>query len=270
MMVSKYTFGQFPARIIRTRRTGEFVCTETNYSAGRIISRHFHDHAGLVIVLDGGFTESFGRRELSCRSSNLLFRPSGEIHTDRFHRSGGRCLTIEIAPEWLKKASDHSIRLPETFLLGAYLPDAVVPRLYREFCGIDHLSSLAVEGLILETIVGFARTAESGPPRSGSIEQAREIIHERFAETVTIKEIAEAVGVHPVYLARAFRQQFGSTIGEYIRRLRIRKACFEILSSEKSLAQIASECGFFDQSHFSRTFKQMIGRTPDAYRKNLR
>ena len=271
MTVSKYSFGQFPSKIIKTRKAGEFICTETSYASNQKINRHFHDYASLVIVLQGGFTESFGRKTLSCNYSNLLFRPSGEIHTDYFYESGGRCLTVEISPSWLEKASEYSLNLPKLIQVNEYFLNTITPRLYREFCENDVASLLAVEGLILETIAELSRSfsREFSSLRNRRLEQAREIIHDQFSESLTIKKVAEKVSLHPVYLARAFRKKYKLTIGKYVRNLRVQKACFEILSSDKTLSQISLECGFFDQSHFSRTFKQIVGQTPTDFKKNF-
>ena len=72
--------------------------------------------------------------------------------------------------------------------------------------------------------------------------------------------------MHPVHLAREFRRFQRCTIGEYIRQLRIERACRQLHASDEPLATIASAVGFSDQSHFSRTFKRLIGMTPAGYR----
>jgi len=78
------------------------------------------------------------------------------------------------------------------------------------------------------------------------------------------------VGIHPVHLAREFRRHYQCTIGEYVRRLKVEYACLQISVSEASLHQIALAAGFFDQSHFARTFKQIMGVTPGNYRRFYR
>ena len=75
--------------------------------------------------------------------------------------------------------------------------------------------------------------------------------------------------MQPPMLALSHRR-YGCTVGEYVRRLRIEFACRELSDSEKPLAFIAQNAGFFDQSHFSKTFKLLTGQSPAAYRKLLR
>jgi AraC family transcriptional regulator len=78
--------------------------------------------------------------------------------------------------------------------------------------------------------------------------------------------IARAVGRHPVYVARAFRETFGCTIGAYVRRGRIQRAQAALVASGESLAQVAARFGFCDQSHFSKAFRRETGMSPAAFR----
>jgi AraC family transcriptional regulator len=74
--------------------------------------------------------------------------------------------------------------------------------------------------------------------------------------------LASAVGVHPVHLARSFREAHGASVGEYLRRLRVEFAQREVLRTDAPLSEIALSAGFCDQSHFGRTFKRHTGVTP--------
>jgi len=109
------------------------------------------------------------------------------------------------------------------------------------------------------------KVSNSQPPRW--LGQALDLLREQYSEPLTVGHIATSVGVHPVYLARGFRRFCRCTIGEYIRQLRIEHACRELCSSDISLAAIASDAGFSDQSHFSRTFKRFMDMTPAQYRR---
>jgi AraC family transcriptional regulator len=63
--------------------------------------------------------------------------------------------------------------------------------------------------------------------------------------------------------------QYRSTIGEMVRHERIEFACREILKPDAKLTDVAISAGFYDQSHFAKTFKQIIGVTPAQYRANF-
>jgi AraC family transcriptional regulator len=111
-------------------------------------------------------------------------------------------------------------------------------------------------------------STECSPPRW--LRQAKDMLHDQFSENLTLEAIAEAVRVHPVYLARAWRKYFHCTVGQYLRQLRIESACREIALSDTPLAEVAAAAGFYDQSHFSRTFKRITGLTPAEYRTVFR
>ena len=101
------------------------------------------------------------------------------------------------------------------------------------------------------------------------LERVRDILEQRFAEPFKLSEIAAEAGVHPVHLAREFRKYYGTSVGEYLRRVRIEYACRELMGSDAAVTNIAFAAGFADQSHFSRTFKRLCGTTPGRYRASV-
>jgi AraC family transcriptional regulator len=72
--------------------------------------------------------------------------------------------------------------------------------------------------------------------------------------------------VHPVHLSREFHKHFRMTVGEYIRKRRIEHASELLSNSELPMSEIASICGFSDQSHFCALFKKHLGMTPGNFR----
>ena len=106
--------------------------------------------------------------------------------------------------------------------------------------------------------------------RRSWLSQAHELIKSRFLEHLTLGDIAHTVGVHPVTLAREFRHHYDCTVGELVRRERIGFACRELLKPDESIADIAIAAGFYDQSHFAKTFKKLTGITPAEYRVSYR
>lgn len=96
--------------------------------------------------------------------------------------------------------------------------------------------------------------------------QARELLHGRFNDSLNLVEIANTVGVHPTHLARTFKKHYRTTVGEYVRRLRLDWATRQLSETEDPIAEIALAAGFYDQSHFSHLFKLHTGFTPAEFR----
>jgi len=141
-------------------------------------------------------------------------------------------------------------------------------RIHQEFCCMDDVSPAAIEGLVLEILAESSRLQRQEPPgkRPRWLLQAREMIHARFAEPLSLSQVAVATGVHPVRLARAFRDEYGCSVGEFIRRVRIESTCQAIRSGSAPLSEIGLAAGFADQAHFARTFRRVTGMTPGQFR----
>jgi len=146
-------------------------------------------------------------------------------------------------------------------------------RMYHEFRYVDDVSPLLVEGLGLEILGALFRQADhdsgSRSSRPAWLRQAKDFIHDRFSETVSLTEIAAQAGVHPVHLSRSFRKHYGLSIGEYQRHLRVEHAGRQLRTRRCSLAEIALHAGFSDQAHFSRVFKDYTGLTPARFRNQF-
>ena len=87
---------------------------------------------------------------------------------------------------------------------------------------------------------------------------------------MTHQALAAHVHKHPVHVAKAFRKAYGETIGDCQRRFRLEKARHLLCKGGMPLAEVALECGFANQAHFSRTFKAAFGSTPTRYRAERR
>jgi AraC family transcriptional regulator len=152
------------------------------------------------------------------------------------------------------------------------MPAAIARRVYQEFRRMDDAAPLAIEGLLLELLAVLSRRRSEDLPEGSApwVGEARDLLHADITSRPTLAELAEAVGVHPVTLARTFRRTFGCTVGEYLRRLRIERAAEQLVSGELPLAEIALVAGFADQSHFSNVFRRHTGMSPSAFRREAR
>jgi AraC family transcriptional regulator len=210
---------------------------------------------------------------MECAPFTLTFRPPGEVHEDKFHNQEVQVFTIEIPPRWIERLRQDSIYLTRSGInfQGSFIT-RLFARLVKEFHRMDTGAGLIIEGLTLEIMAETARHSAQNIERTIPywLKQAKDLLHARFSEHLTLEQIASAVGVHPIHLASVFRQKYHCTVGEYLRQLRIDYACREIATGATPLAIIALEAGFANQGHFSSTFKRLTGSTPAAYRNSFR
>ncbi len=271
MVIKRLRPGSFHGCITKSLRVADFILTESEFDPHSRLPRHAHENSYFCFGLRGVYTERCGSQEVVCQPSALTFRASGQTHEAIVHGAGTRVFMFEISSRWIEKlrADSLTLRITSEFCGGAL--SQLCAKLYREFNKTDTAAKLAIEGLALELLAEAARRPYTGiqttPPW---LKQAREMIVEHFPETLKLAQIAAEVGVHPVYLATAFRQKFGVTIGEFVRKLRIEHACAELMKGDLPLAAIALQAGFVDQSHFSKVFKLYLGTTPHKYRNIVR
>jgi AraC family transcriptional regulator len=233
--------------------------------------RHTHLLATFSFVLSGSYLEEYGRQTSVRKSSTVIFHPPHESHAVSYE-SDVRILSVHFDFKRFAQLREHSIILDESSICRSETVAWLGRQIHREFRGMDSFSSLSIEGLVLELL------AESSRSRFGTDEKSvplyllnvKDFLHDNFAESFLLEDVVKIAGVHPVHLSRIFRKKFGCTIGEYVRRLRVEFAARQILLSDAPLGEIAHAAGFFDHSHFNRTFKSFYGLTPNQYRQSSR
>jgi AraC-like DNA-binding protein len=94
-------------------------------------------------------------------------------------------------------------------------------------------------------------------------------LRENFTKHLLVQDLADEVNLSIRQFQRKFKARFHISIREYIIRLRVHKACDLLRNGDLSLAEIALETGFYDQSSFTRQFKAHVNESPLKYRKNL-
>lgn len=271
-MLKKLAPGCSYGKVLKSFDTAGFIMTEVAYEARGRLSEHSHENAIFCFVLQGTYIESDNKQDVQCKPLTLTFRPPGELHQDKFHNQEVRVFTIEIPPRWMERLQQDSIYLSSSINFQGGFVSRLSERLVKEVHRMDTAASLIIEGLTLEIMAETARHSAQKVERTIPywLKRAKDLLHARFAENLTLEQIASEVGVHPIHLASVFRQKYQCTVGEYIRGLRIEYACREIERGELPLALIALEAGFANQGHFSSTFKRLTGFTPVAYRNSFR
>lgn len=121
-------------------------------------------------------------------------------------------------------------------------------------------------------IIAAAGMTRPLPPESdrraagSGLAAALEVMRENLRGPISNPELARSARMSVRAFERRFRSEFRVSPQEYLRRLRMQMACRALAYTRDTLAEIASACGFADQSHFTREFRRRMRVTPRAYR----
>lgn len=253
--------------VIERRELANVRLRESIYPRGLRLERHSHANSFLSFVVEGHYTETYQGGTAVCVPGALRFLPAGEVHSNAYE-DGARCLLVELQASTLERLREYAHVLENPGEIVSERSAMLTRRLYAEFRQHDTAAALAIEGLVLELLAESVRSAAGATRRAPRwLLRARDLIQARFLEVPSLAEIARECGVHPVHLSREFRRYFDSTVGEYMRKLRIEHASHLLAATPTPLAEIANVCGFADQSHFSSTFKRVVGLTPARFRE---
>lgn len=229
------------------------------------VERHTHEDAHFILLLDGHYLSTArGAGHLHAEPA-LIYNPPGTTHRDTFPDRAGRFAGVSVSRERLAEASELGAPLVEAERIWE---PAALEQAQRIAALVARAApALAVEATCLELIGALVRGIrdERRPPRW--LRRAREQLHDRAHDSLTVGEIARDASVHPVHLARAFRRFFGCTPAGYVRQVRVERAARMLRMTAHPIAEIAMVCGFVDQSHLNRAFARILGTSPAAYRR---
>lgn len=232
----------------------------------RELRRHTHEEAHFVMLLAGRYITSARGGAAECAVGTLIYNPPGTTHRDRFRGLDGRFFTLSVPNSAIALcdglgADGGARQLGHRSRRFAYA-------LVQESEHWDRHDSAHVAEAVATELLADAITpqpAAFAPP--GWLRLAREWLDDSGGPA-DISSVAAACGVHPVHLARVFRQHVGCAPAEYARRARLRRAMAMLRDPRLALADIAMRCGYADQSHFNRQFVRAFGVAPSMYRRN--
>jgi len=257
--------GQFYGTTVRTTTFAGFMLADTAYGPGMRIERHMHERSYISFLRRGSYTERYANQTRRCELGTVLVHPAGESHTNQFDEDGGRVLSLEIPfgycdPDPRCLATDDAVEV--------YQLANLMSRLGRELAfGDDSYITIEAVAFELAGILERAFIPEQLPPRW--LSEAVALLHERFCEPLSLRQVAAAIGVHPDHLARTFRAARHCTVGDYLRYLRVAFARRKLAESSMPIVEIAHRSGFSDQSHLDRIFKRQTGMTPSQFRSTI-
>jgi AraC-like DNA-binding protein len=96
--------------------------------------------------------------------------------------------------------------------------------------------------------------------------RARDAMDRAYAETLDVPTIAAIAHLSEAHFIRCFRSTFGETPHRYLQRRRVERSMFLLRETDRSITDVCLDVGFSSLGTFSRTFREIVGETPSAYR----
>jgi AraC family transcriptional regulator len=249
--------------------SGGVILSEVRHTLPKAVPPHRHEAAYFSLLLEGTYEERGADFNLVYEPYTLVFHDAGTLHEDDIGPGGCRFFSVALLDEWSRVIGELGGARAHVFELDGGDPVWIVLRLYREYCARDAQAESAVEDLVYQLCAHVARGEdETVEPEWLAVIDAT--VHERFREPVNLTEIAARAGVHAAHLCRSFRRFRGHTISDAVLGMRMMHVCRRLIESKDPLSTIALEAGFTDQSHMSRVFKRVTGRSPGAHRRQER
>lgn len=234
-----YQCGEYPV---------EFVLSEN-------IDKHFdsHNHVShyvISVVLQGTVTVCLENKEVICYRGDVFIVPPYAVHSVCQGRDA-RLLSMCIGTAFVEKSDLETAEGVFRELLG----DAVTQGIFGREEG---------EKLLTSVRMVYCLRDNGRKEMDADIKILADKITGHPEQELSIETLAADIFVSKYYLIRKFRNSVGMTPHQFCIQNRIRKSQ-GLLDGEKTISRIATEMGFYDQSHFDRAFQKIVGISPSEY-----
>lgn len=250
------------------RGGGGLRAFEAVYQPHASLAMHEHSAPFFTYVLRGEFLEQTPGTNRECRRGSVIFHPPRDAHENAVGPRGTMSLNVEITPELWGELARGADMGTGRVLSGDV--EWLAASVWREFHRDDAAAALGMDeavALLCSSLQVDQRWNAS--PSARRLDLSAEYLSQHLTQAPRLAEVAQVAGVHPMHLARLFRQRFGYSMGEFVRRRRIAWACGELAGSNATISAIALAAGFADHAHFTRTFRRITGCTPRWYRQHV-
>ena len=242
---------------VRQTRCPTVWFTLTRYAPLSEHELHVHEDPGLFAVLSGQYSESRDSGSLDQEPFTVVLHEDRFPHESRIGPAGALGLNISFNREWFRSEgvslSGFGMDLP---LIRAQILRLVAYLGSNDICGSENAA--------LE-LVGMCATLRPGRLSRANLVSARCQLEGAFAQPLSFSDLASSLGVHPAYLSRSFREEFGCSMSEHLTVLRLGEAVRLILEGRK-MGEAAVQAGFYDQPQFCRAFRATLGSKPGSLR----
>jgi AraC-like DNA-binding protein len=264
------------ASVLLRREDVEIADVACRHRCGRGRDGDAGGHHALVFVRRGCFVRSVdGVDHLLDPTRAYGINPGQEHRYDHPHDHGDDCTAITLQPALLASLWGGDPTLPSAPMASPPAVDLehrLLLAASRRGQDAHELTERAI--LLTAAALEQADTRRVAAGRPATLRARRSLAdaaHEALAEDPdrSLLELAADLGVSAHHLSRIFRAAAGHTLSRHRMRLRVRAALERLAGGERSLARLAADLGFADQSHLCRVVRSETGHTPSALRRAL-
>ena len=151
--------------------------------------------------------------------------------------------------------------------------DRLLNKLYETAASEDHVRDMRIfETLaaLLTLLMEESWDPESrrhSPFRKQDLQEIKEYLDRHYAQRITLDDLADRFYINKFYLTRIFKEQFGTSINNYLLQTRITHAKQLLRFTDRTIESIGRECGIEDANYFSRMFRKVEGISPGEFRR---
>lgn len=224
-----------------------------------VVAEHAHSWPMISLYVMGEYRNVTEHGERDIAGPSMVFYGASVAHRNVVGASGFEQIEIEFDPAWLGACALPSAE----FVLRIGGPCAALARAIAAACQVrvSEVDFRAALRRLLST-AQRQRAAQAGAWIGDLTARLRADPSRR------IGDLAHDVGRSPAWIGPAYRRWNGEGLQEAAARFRVERAALRLRESDQSLAAVAAEAGFCDQSHMNRTFRRILGRSPTAIRRD--
>jgi len=243
--------------------------------------KHFHEEY-LVVTIKEGRNDLFcsGKSYTAFPGDVILINP-GEVHDGNSYKNGYLHYNVfYIDPYSLTQMLEHSYYLPginSCSFSQTHLKQSLLANKINHFYSClakEYVDEIYLHEQYLDIIQDIAVNYSTSKPDNyafdsyygSKVKELKEYINDNLGSKLSLQYLSGICFISPFHLLKVFQRFTGITLHQYILVRRIEKAK-EMLRNKKSIGDVAFLLGFTDQSHFTRSFKKMIGMTPGEYQQ---
>ena len=236
---------------------------------------HWHIENELILVRKGELDISIDGRRVTLSEGNGAFLVGGAVHGGIPRDCIYECLVLDLhrfldavpfgGVDMIFEGSLGTSATYEKGSVGANL----LGEIFTEMKNASHGYEWRVTGklflLVGASIADGVISLQPESSRLGGVKRVKKVlrkIRREYMSAITLEELSNEAGVSSKYLCRLFADITGRTPIDYLNYYRVERAAEELVSSYKSITEIATECGYNDPSYFVKQFRRYKGESP--------